>query len=86
MVGQPLQDSGLLYHKYFCSSVFLMNCKNDDFLRKVWNVPEIIVDHIIILIDQDSSQSLCIYERIKVLLQELQKCKISNYVVYHIYD
>lgn len=29
MVGQPLQDSGLLYHRYFCSSVFLMNCKND---------------------------------------------------------
>lgn len=27
-------------------------------LHKVWNVPEIIVDHIIILIDPDGSQSL----------------------------
>lgn len=26
MVEQPLQDSGLLSHQYFCSSVFLMNC------------------------------------------------------------
>lgn len=38
MVEQPLQDSGLMYHQYFCSSVFLMNCKEN--LRLFTESPE----------------------------------------------
>lgn len=50
MVGQPLQDSGLLYYQYFCSAVFLMNCKEklyDLFLHQFLNVPRFVVQKII---------------------------------------